>query len=102
MLHYAIPLLVSEVDECGSDPCYHGGTCTDGTNSYTCACVLGYTGTDCERGAHIYNLTTPDCSGTIQIYLAIIYTCIAPQQSNVVSATHLSGTSSTLLLSIIC
>ncbi|KAK8762296.1 hypothetical protein V5799_026437, partial [Amblyomma americanum] len=30
-------------------PCRHGGTCTNtGQGSYTCACLPGYAGTDCE------------------------------------------------------
>ena len=39
-----------DTDECSSDPCMNGGTCTDGVNSYSCACVAGYTGEDCEIG----------------------------------------------------
>ncbi|MCP3661956.1 MAG: calcium-binding EGF-like domain-containing protein [Gammaproteobacteria bacterium] len=33
-----------------SNPCQNGGTCTDGLNSYTCACAAGYTGKICETG----------------------------------------------------
>ena len=29
-------------------PCQNGGTCSDGVNEYTCGCVAGYTGDDCE------------------------------------------------------
>ena len=28
--------------------CQNSGTCTDGDNTYTCSCVTGFTGTDCE------------------------------------------------------
>ena len=37
-----------DVDECSSYPCQSGGTCTDGTNEYTCVCVSGHTGENCE------------------------------------------------------
>ncbi|XP_035685325.1 uncharacterized protein LOC118421892 [Branchiostoma floridae] len=35
-------------DECASDPCNNGGTCTDGVNGYTCDCAAGYEGDNCE------------------------------------------------------
>ena len=38
----------ADVDECISAPCQNSGTCADGVNSYTCTCVAGYTGTNCE------------------------------------------------------
>ncbi|XP_030844962.1 mucin-like protein isoform X1 [Strongylocentrotus purpuratus] len=38
----------TDIDDCNPEPCQNGGTCTDGLNSYTCACVLGYTGSMCE------------------------------------------------------
>ena len=41
---------ISDIDECGSNPCENGGTCTDQVNAYTCECVDGYTGTDCDTG----------------------------------------------------
>ena len=40
--------LYSDIDECASSPAQNGGTCTDGVNGYTSACVAGYTGTECE------------------------------------------------------
>ena len=33
---------------CYVNPCENGATCTGRVNSYTCHCVAGYTGTDCE------------------------------------------------------
>ncbi|MFT3771512.1 MAG: calcium-binding EGF-like domain-containing protein [Minicystis sp.] len=36
------------IDDCASNPCQNGGTCTDGVNSYTCACPAGFTGTNCD------------------------------------------------------
>jgi len=39
-----------DVNECESNPCQNGGSCTDNVNSYSCACVDGYTGTNCETG----------------------------------------------------
>ena len=42
-----------DINECSSSPCMNGATCTDAVNSYTCACVAGYTGTHCEIGGNL-------------------------------------------------
>ena len=39
-----------DIDECASSPCQNGGSCTDEVNGYTCNCIAGYDGTDCETG----------------------------------------------------
>ena len=41
-----------ELDECASNPCYHGGTCSNpvGTpDAYTCSCDFGWQGDQCEH-----------------------------------------------------
>ena len=42
------------MNECSSNPCQNGGTCNDGVNGYTCACVPGYVGTECGTGMSTY------------------------------------------------
>ena len=37
-----------DVNECDSDPCHHGGTCIDQSNSFTCHCPPGWVGPCCE------------------------------------------------------
>ena len=44
------PCLVSDIDECSSDPCQNGGTCVDDVNRYFCNCADGFTGEYCEKG----------------------------------------------------
>jgi len=36
------------VDECASEPCRNEGVCTHSTGSYSCSCVAGYAGENCE------------------------------------------------------
>ena len=37
-----------DIDDCHSDPCENGATCTDAVNDYTCACMTGYYGKSCS------------------------------------------------------
>ena len=45
---------VTEIDNCVGDPCENGGTCEDGILTYSCTCVLGYEGDDCETSMQLY------------------------------------------------
>ena len=40
----------SDIDECASDPCSNGGTCSDLVNKFVCNCPPGYGGIRCEAG----------------------------------------------------
>uniref|UniRef100_A0A8C7E6K2 coagulation factor Xa n=1 Tax=Naja naja TaxID=35670 RepID=A0A8C7E6K2_NAJNA len=35
-------------DQCLSNPCHYGGTCKDGIGNYTCTCLAGYQGKNCD------------------------------------------------------
>ena len=44
----------SDIDDCVSGPCQHGGSCTDGINMVTCDCTgTGYTGSYCEISMYL-------------------------------------------------
>ncbi|XP_018417742.1 PREDICTED: coagulation factor VII [Nanorana parkeri] len=38
----------SDIDQCLSNPCLNGGTCSDQIQSYVCNCPEGYEGRNCE------------------------------------------------------
>ena len=40
-----------DFDECVSYPCQNGGTCFDDIGGYTCVCILGHTGDNCETSS---------------------------------------------------
>ena len=52
-LHFTLPL-----DECESNPCFHGGTCQNQVDKYKCLCPTGFSGDFCE------DIIDP-CSGII-------------------------------------
>ena len=35
-------------DPCSPNPCKNGGTCSISSGEFTCSCVSGYTGDDCN------------------------------------------------------
>jgi hypothetical protein len=48
-------LTETNIDYCDPNPCLNGRTCTDGVNSYTCACQEGFERTDCEINIDDWN-----------------------------------------------
>ena len=36
------------INECSSNPCQNGGTCTDGINGFTCVCTAQWSGPFCQ------------------------------------------------------
>jgi hypothetical protein len=43
-------------NHCAPNPCQNGATCTNGTSGYTCACLPGWTGINCD-------VNIDDCAG---------------------------------------
>ena len=42
--------LYLNIDPCEPDPCYNEGKCKTEETGYTCQCLLGYHGSQCEIG----------------------------------------------------
>lgn len=40
---------LADPDQCLEQPCQNGGNCTDLIKNYSCSCVAGYNGKDCEH-----------------------------------------------------
>jgi cysteine-rich repeat protein len=40
---------ISDINECLANPCQNGGTCTNTPGSYTCDCLPGFDGVNCEN-----------------------------------------------------
>lgn len=53
----------SEVDECRSQPCLHGGSCQDHVAGYLCLCGRGYEGAHCELGKRPLGVTAEGTGG---------------------------------------
>ena len=43
-----------DIDDCEPNPCANGGLCTDGVNSYTCSCAIGYMGPNCNTSKYTF------------------------------------------------
>uniref|UniRef100_A0A673JHI1 Neurocan core protein n=1 Tax=Sinocyclocheilus rhinocerous TaxID=307959 RepID=A0A673JHI1_9TELE len=42
-------LVLTDIDDCQSNPCQNGGTCIDEINSFVCLCLPSYGGATCEK-----------------------------------------------------
>lgn len=52
--------VLTEINECESEPCFNNGTCTDMVNSYTCECAnTGFEGAYCEIGTYRMRIRGP-------------------------------------------
>ena len=47
----SIEILFTDIDDCVNHTCGNGGSCEDGVNSYSCKCLVGFTGNHCETGS---------------------------------------------------
>ena len=43
-------IFVNRQNECISSPCANGGSCSDEVNQFSCDCLAGYTGIQCQTG----------------------------------------------------
>ena len=64
----------TDVNECVSAPCEHGGTCVDGVGRYRCSCVAGYSGRTCHDPDGMAVSTAARVTCCIRVTLALFST----------------------------
>ena len=53
-----------DINECLSNPCRNGGICVNGQNRYSCTCLPGYHGDNCQQGKLNIGLLQKSCLRT--------------------------------------
>lgn len=48
--HFVCYLPDEDIDECSTWPCENDGACLNSDGSYSCTCVEGWTGINCDKG----------------------------------------------------
>lgn len=47
-LRFTLSSFISDINDCASNPCQNGGSCTDTVNGYTCSCTSEWVGDRCS------------------------------------------------------
>lgn len=63
-------------DDCASNPCLYGGTCTDLVNGYQCTCPVGYLGQRCENRVNPCSLNRCSNGDCVDAYPMDLFRCI--------------------------
>nr|XP_022314607.1 neurogenic locus notch homolog protein 1-like [Crassostrea virginica] len=65
----------TNIDDCASNPCLYGGTCTDLVNGYQCTCPVGYLGQRCENRVNPCSLNRCSNGDCVDAYPMDLYRC---------------------------
>ena len=68
--------IIPDIKECASNACMNGATCNEDINKYTCTCVPGYNGVNCEEGGYLSPISVNPISQIMNVagYL-FLYIC---------------------------
>ncbi|XP_065923868.1 uncharacterized protein [Magallana gigas] len=64
------------LDDCASNPCLYGGTCTDLVGGYSCTCPTGYQGTRCQNRVNPCSLNRCSNGQCVDAYSMDLFKCI--------------------------
>jgi hypothetical protein len=78
MLFYFIISYFILLDDCASNPCLHGGNCTDLVNSFQCACPEGFAGLRCESRQDLCSNSVCGAGRCVPDYVYNTYRCVCP------------------------
>lgn len=70
-------VLIAEINNCDSSPCQNNGTCTNRVNNYTCNCIPGFTGGNCEtRKLHSNTVIIIIVVAVVVVIVVVTIICI--------------------------
>lgn len=56
LIMYLFRFLLPDINDCVNHTCENGGSCVDGVNNYSCNCLVGFTGQQCQIGKFLLSL----------------------------------------------
>ena len=86
----------SDISECPPNQCLNGAICIDGVNSYTCKCLPGYVGKQCEIGEYSRKFTPilKTIDGVIMLFYSF-------KMSMIVTPVHVKITANASMVSTV-
>ena len=71
-------LIVTDINECTTDThgCENGATCLNTDGSYTCTCVMGWTGDMCDTGSWLPSMSYTLIKISIYLLKLLFLSCL--------------------------
>ena len=72
-------ILHCSADDCASNPCLHGGNCTDLVNNFQCSCPDGFSGPRCENRQMLCDTASCNQGKCVEDHADNTYRCVCPE-----------------------